>query len=59
MVTERSTMALMVEALRDLRSEKDGQIADLKSRLERVEHLERENVLLRERLERIEKALAR
>ncbi len=59
MVTERSTTALMVEALRDLRAEKDGQIAELKSRLERVEHLEKENTLLRERLERIEKALAR
>ncbi len=59
MVTERSTTALMVEALRDLRAEKDGQIAELKSRLERVEHLEKENALLRERLERIEKALAR
>ncbi|MBY0111368.1 MAG: tail fiber domain-containing protein [Phycisphaerales bacterium] len=59
MVTERSTTALMVEALRDLRAEKDGQIAELKSRLERVEHLEKENTLLRERLEKIEKALAR
>jgi hypothetical protein len=59
MVTERSTTALMVEALRDLREEKDRQIAELKSRLERVEHLEKENTLLRERLERIEKALAR
>ena len=59
MVTERSTTALMVEALRDLRAEKDGQIAELKSRLERVEGLEKENALLRERLEKIEKALAR
>lgn len=47
-VTERATTALMVEALRDLRSEKDRQIeairtakdaeiADLKARLERLE----------------------
>jgi hypothetical protein len=47
-VTERATTALMVEALRDLRSEKDAQldelrkakdaeIADLKARLERIE----------------------
>ncbi|MBS0191514.1 MAG: tail fiber domain-containing protein [Phycisphaerales bacterium] len=46
MVTERSTTALMVEALRDLRAEKDAQIeslrvenAALKARLERLEQL--------------------
>ena len=46
MVTERSTTALMVEALRDLRAEKDAQIAqqraenaELKARLERLEQL--------------------
>ncbi|MBX3379956.1 MAG: tail fiber domain-containing protein [Phycisphaeraceae bacterium] len=48
MVTERSTTALMVEALRDLRTEKDAQ----------VESLRKENELLKARLERIEKMLA-
>jgi hypothetical protein len=38
-VTERSTTALMVEALRDLRAEKDAEINDLKSRLEKLEAL--------------------
>lgn len=33
-VTERSTTALMVEALRDLRTEKDAQIAELRKRLD-------------------------
>jgi len=44
MVTERATTALMVEALRDLRTEKDAQIAaqqkeieELRSRLEAIE----------------------
>jgi hypothetical protein len=36
-VTERSTTALMVEALRDLRTEKDAEIASLKARLEKLE----------------------
>jgi hypothetical protein len=36
-VTERSTTALMVEALRDLRTEKDTEIANLKARLEQLE----------------------
>lgn len=36
-VTERSTTALMVEALRDLRTEKDAEIATLKARLEKLE----------------------
>jgi hypothetical protein len=43
-VTERSTTALMVEALRDLRSEKDRELAakqaeieNLKARLDRLE----------------------
>lgn len=36
-VTERSTTALMVEALRDLRTEKDREIESLKARLERLE----------------------
>lgn len=38
-VTERSTTALMVEALRDLRTEKDDQIEVLKARLEKLEAL--------------------
>jgi hypothetical protein len=38
-VTERSTTALMVEALRDLRTEKDAEINDLKARLEKLEAL--------------------
>ncbi|MDX2117064.1 MAG: tail fiber domain-containing protein [Planctomycetota bacterium] len=38
-VTERSTTALMVEALRDLRTEKDAEIAALKARLEQLESL--------------------
>ena len=38
-VTERSTTALMVEALRDLRTEKDAEIATLKARLEKLESL--------------------
>lgn len=46
-VSERATTALMVEALRDLRREKD----------EAVERLSRENEELRARLERLEKKL--
>lgn len=46
-VTERSTTALMVEALRDLRQEKDRAI----------ESLSNENRDLRERLERLERAI--
>lgn len=38
-VTERATTALMVEAMRDLRSEKDAEINALKARLERLEAL--------------------
>ncbi len=38
-VTERSTTALMVEAMRDLRNEKDAEINELKARLERLEAL--------------------
>jgi hypothetical protein len=38
-VTERSTTALMVEALRDLRAEKDAEINALKARLEKLEAL--------------------
>jgi len=41
-VTERSTTALMVEALRDLRTEKDAEIATLKARLEKLESLIRD-----------------
>jgi len=47
MISERSTTALMVEALRDLRTEKDKQI----------EKLEADNAALRARLDRIEKLL--
>lgn len=36
-VTERSTTALMVEAMRDLRNEKDAEINALKARLEKLE----------------------
>jgi len=54
MVTERSTTALMVEALRDLRSEKDTQ---LQARDEKIQRLEKDNAELRERLERLEKAV--
>ncbi len=50
-VTERGTTALMIEALRDLRAEKDKQIAqlraenaDLKARLERLELMMLESV---------------
>jgi hypothetical protein len=37
MVTERSTTALMVEALRDLRAEKDEQIRQRDARIEALE----------------------
>jgi hypothetical protein len=47
-VTERATTALMVEALRDLRAEKDAQIGALKA----------QNEALRARLEAIEAKLA-
>ena len=66
-VTERGTTALMVEALRDLRSEKDREIAELKAahaerlraEIERVE-CEKDSKIaeLEARLERIEKSLA-
>jgi hypothetical protein len=54
MVTERSTTALMVEALRDLRSEKDEQI---KRRDEKIESQGREIEELKARLARIEELL--
>ncbi len=47
LVIERSTTALMVEALRDLRAEKDAQIADLA----------KQNQELQERLARLEELL--
>lgn len=53
-VTERATTALMVEALRDLRAEKDA--ADARAQV-RIDELARENAELRARLERIESAL--
>jgi len=49
MVTERATTALMVEALRDLRAEKDGQIRKLRE----------ENESLSARVERLEAALSK
>jgi hypothetical protein len=48
-LTERGTTALMVEALRDLRAEKDAEIAALK----------KQNAELADRLARIESLLAR
>jgi hypothetical protein len=36
-ITERGTTALMVESLRELRAEKDAQIAELNARIERLE----------------------
>lgn len=54
MVTERSTTALMVEALRDLRAEKDEQI---KRRDEKIELQGREIEELKARLQRIEEML--
>ena len=54
MVTERSTTALMVEALRDLRAEKDEQI---RRRDEQIENQGREIEDLKARLDRLEKAL--
>ena len=38
-VTERGLTAIVVEALRELRSEKDAEIAELNARLERLEAL--------------------
>ena len=54
MVTERSTTALMVEALRDLRAEKDEQI---RRRDEKIESQGREIEDLKARLKRIEEML--
>lgn len=54
MVTERSTTALMVEALRDLRSEKDAQ---LRARDETIEAQGREIEDLKARLSRVEELL--
>lgn len=60
-VTERATTALMVESLRDLRAEKDAADATLRNELEaaraRVRALEDENAAMRERLERVERAI--
>jgi hypothetical protein len=55
-VTERATTALMVEALRDLRAEKDA--ADQRAAAE-IDALKRDNAELKARLERLEKALAK
>ncbi len=50
-VTERATTALMVEALRDLRAEKDRQLAERDAQIGRVRD---ENAELRARLDRLE-----
>jgi hypothetical protein len=42
-VTERATTALMVEALRDIRNEKDREIDALKARIEHLESLIKSN----------------
>ncbi len=63
MVTERSTTALMVEALRDLRAEKDAQIETLRAEIAKrdreSEARAAENANLRQRVERLEKALSK
>lgn len=60
-VSERGTTALMVESLRDLRAEKDAADAALRDGLDaanaRVRALEAENAAMRERLERLERAM--
>lgn len=53
-VTERATTALMVEALRDLRAEKDAAIDALKNH---AAERDAENAQLKARLERLEKAI--
>lgn len=55
-VTERATTALMVEALRDLRAEKDA--ADAKAAA-KLDALAKENAELKARLERLEAAVER
>lgn len=54
LVTERATTALVVEALRDLRAEKDQVAAE--SRME-MQKLREENARLRHRLDRLERLL--
>lgn len=56
MVSERATTALMVEALRDLRTEKDAQ---LRSRDDRIGKLEADNADLKSRLARLELLLGK
>jgi hypothetical protein len=62
-VAERGITALMVEALRDLRAEKDRADADARERLDdaaaRIRALEAQNAALVRRLERLEQAAAR
>lgn len=53
-VTERSTTALMVEALRDLRAEKDAAAAAAQSQ---IDALRAQNAELQARLERLEAAI--
>ncbi len=55
-VTERATTALMVEALRDLRAEKDQQLDAVRDELEAQRKV---NERLQQRLETLEKALER
>ncbi|MGH7244852.1 MAG: tail fiber domain-containing protein [Phycisphaerales bacterium] len=55
MVTERATTALMVEALRDLRTEKDAQI---EAQRKEIDTLRATNAALETRLERLEKAMS-
>jgi hypothetical protein len=62
-VTERATTALMVEALRDLRAEKDAQVASLHAEVAaaRAEAARRdaENAELKARLAALEAAIVR
>ncbi len=54
-ITERSTTALMVEALRDLKTEKDTQLAQ---RDRQIEQLANENADLKTRLDRLERRVS-
>ncbi len=61
-VTERSTTALMVEAMRDLREEKDKQIDELRDELrdekdKQIDELREQNQQLQRRLEALERLL--
>ncbi len=57
-VTERSTTALMVEAMRDLREEKDTQIDELREEKDKqIDELREQNQQLQRRLEALERLL--